>query len=37
MIPVKIYAERGARLPEKATPSSACYDEKKGEETKNKV
>jgi dUTP pyrophosphatase len=26
MIPVKIYAERGARLPEKATPSSACYD-----------
>ncbi len=26
MIPVKIYVERGARLPEKATPLSACYD-----------
>ncbi|GIX42920.1 MAG: deoxyuridine 5'-triphosphate nucleotidohydrolase [Leptospiraceae bacterium] len=26
MIAVKIYVEKGARLPEKATPSSACYD-----------
>lgn len=26
MISVKIYVERGARLPEKATPSSACLD-----------
>lgn len=26
MISVKVYVERGARLPEKATPSSACLD-----------
>jgi len=26
MISIKVFAEKGAFLPEKATPSSACYD-----------